>query len=57
MSIIDEYRRKLSVLQTENMNLMSDIADVEKRLSELKKQVTKLYEQIDEVLDMDTPIK
>jgi flagellar motility protein MotE (MotC chaperone) len=57
MNILDEYRRKLSLLQTENMAFLGDLADTEKRMNEffneLKKKATKLYEEVDDILDME----
>lgn len=51
MSLIEEYRRKLSLLQTENMNLLAEIAEAENKLSNLKKEAIDIYEKIDNVLD------
>lgn len=53
MSAIDDYRRRLGQLAAEHINLLSDIADTEERLSELKKEVTRAYERIDNILDED----
>jgi chromosome segregation ATPase len=53
MSAIDEYRRKLSQLAVEHMKILGEIADTEKRLSELKKEIREGYEKIDNILDME----
>jgi len=53
MSVIDEYRRKLSEKATETTVILSNIADIEKRLAELKIEVTEIYEELDDILDME----
>lgn len=53
MSVIDDYRRKLSSLAAEHINLLGDIADAESRLNRLKKEVTESYEKIDDILDLE----
>ena len=54
MNAIDEYRRKLAELATETTVILGAIADAENRLSEVKKKVTKIYEEIDCILDKET---
>ena len=54
MRIIEDFRRKLSLYQVEITNLLGVIADAENRISELKREVKKLYEQNDEILDMNS---
>lgn len=51
MSIIDEYRRKLSEKAIEAMNILGVIANAEVRLTALKKEMTKIYKEIDDALD------
>ena len=53
MSVIDEYRRKLSELAMEATVILGSIADAEKRLADVKKKVTEIYEKIDDKLDME----
>jgi len=53
MSVIDEYRRRLSDIAAQATTILGNIADTEKRLGDLKNEVKKIYEEIDEVLDME----
>ena len=54
MNAIDEYRRKLAELATETTVILGAIADAETRLSEIKKNVTEIYEELDNRLDKET---
>ena len=51
MNAIDEYRKRLAQLAVETMVILGSITDAEKRLTETKRKVTKIYEEIDNVLD------
>lgn len=53
MNAIDEYRRKLAELAIQTTVILSSIADAEGRLSEIKKKVTKIYEELDNKLDKE----
>ena len=54
MNAIELYRRKLAELATETTVILGTIADAEKRLEEVKKKVTVLYEEIDNILDLNS---
>ena len=51
MSVIDEYRRKLTLISFDAMSILGIIADAEARLEGLKEEVKAISEQIDNVLD------
>jgi hypothetical protein len=53
MSIIDDYRRKLAELGTAATVILGAIADIEQRTTRLKTDVKEIYEQIDDILDME----
>ncbi len=51
MNAIDEYRKRLAQLGIETTVVLGSVADAEKRLADIKTKVTKIYEEIDNVLD------
>ena len=53
MNAIEEFRCKLSLFQCELLTLLGSIADAEQRLNDLKRNIVELYEENDNLLDID----